>query len=264
MWQRDPTVRRPAFGGFGSGPPPRDVLILIGVVFVTFSLTHFASTRGLMAMLWLSPAVWQAGFLWQLVTYPFVGIGGASIWILLELLILFWFASDVYGVLGQKRFWRLLVLVSLASAILAVIAQLLLGSFVQPLGPPFILMQGQRMLMAIVIAAFATLRSEATILLFFVLPIRAGYFLWLELLFAFIAFLNNKDLAGMLGIFAAVGLTWYLLAGRSGRGRGGGGLRELRLRIERFLIERKLARMRKKRGMRVVPGGKSSNPFDIN
>ncbi len=264
MWQRDPTVRRPSFGGFGSGPPPRDILVLIGVLFVTFSMTHFAATRGLMELFWLSPAVWQAGFLWQLVTYPFVGIGNASVWILLELLILYWFASDVYGLLGRRRFWRHLIGVSFAAAVVAVLVQLIFGGLSPPLGPPFMLMQGQRILMAIVIAIFATLRADASILLFFVLPIRAGYFLWLELLFAFIAYLNNKDLAGMAGIFVAVGLSWYLLAGRSKGGRGGGGLREIRLRLERFMIERKLARLRKKSGMRVVPGGKSSNPFDVN
>jgi hypothetical protein len=46
----------------------------------------------------LTPAVLR-GFVWQLVSYPFVGTGGPSIWFLLELLVLFWFGRDV--------FWRL-------------------------------------------------------------------------------------------------------------------------------------------------------------
>ena len=60
------------------------------------------------------------------------------------------------------------------------------------------------MLLAIFIAAFATLNRNATILLFFVLPIQARWFLWLEVLFAFIAFLGSHDLPGFLGITTAV------------------------------------------------------------
>ena len=38
---------------------------------------------------------WTSGFVWQLVTYPVVGVGAPTIWILLELFVLFWFARDV-------------------------------------------------------------------------------------------------------------------------------------------------------------------------
>jgi hypothetical protein len=79
-------------------------------------------------------------------------------------------------------------------------------------------MQGQRTLLAFAIAAFATLNRHATILLFFVLPIQARWFLWLEVLFAFIAFLATKDLAGFVGICVVVGGTYALLsAGGPGR-----------------------------------------------
>ena len=100
----------------------------------------------------------------------------------------------------------------------------------------------------VAIAAFATLRAEATILLFFVLPIKAKWFLWLELALGFIGFLGTYDFAGFVGICAAVGLTVGLL--RPGRLRGLG--RETRLRAERWWIERKLGRMRRKSKLRLV------------
>ena len=56
---------------FGIGPVPKDLLILLGVLFFTYTLDAFPGTRPLIAMLQLTPAVWQNGFLWQIITYPF-------------------------------------------------------------------------------------------------------------------------------------------------------------------------------------------------
>lgn len=245
-----PTLR--GFGGFGSfGPPPRDVLILLGVVFVTFSMQFFAATAAVVGLLRLTPAVWQSGFLWQLVTYPFAGYGAPSLWFLLEMLILFWFGRDMRVQLGKRRFWRLLVLGALAAAVVAVAVQLAMGSlFGEGLYPAFGLMQGQRMLLVILVAAFATINRDASILLFFVLPIRAAWFLWIEILFAFLGFLSTKDFAGFLGIVTAVAVTFLSLS----RGGARGSLRQGRLKMERWWAERRLARLRRKRGLRVVDG----------
>jgi membrane associated rhomboid family serine protease len=53
------------------------------------------------------------------VTYPFAGYGGASLWILLELLILYWFARDVFYRLGRRRFWRTLLTVTVLAGVAA-------------------------------------------------------------------------------------------------------------------------------------------------
>jgi hypothetical protein len=97
-------------GGFAgtSAPPPVDLLLVLAAVFVTFSMQFFETTAVVPALLRLTPAVLR-GFVWQLVTYPFVGTGGASIWFLLELLILFWFGRDVWWRLSRRRFWRLIL-----------------------------------------------------------------------------------------------------------------------------------------------------------
>jgi hypothetical protein len=231
------------------GPPPKDVLVLLAVVFVTFSLQFFIP--GVVNLFRLTPEVWRAGFVWQLVTYPFVGYGAPSFWFLLQLLILFLFARDVFLQLGRRHFWRMLVLGGAAAAVVALLVQAVLSRTADVASYiPFPLMQGQLTLTSIIVAAFATMNRRATIYLFFVLPIQARWFLGLEILFAFMGFLQTRDLAGFLGICTAVGFT-YLYLTRSGMRRG---FRDSRLRLQRWFLQRKMDRMRKKSGLRVVPG----------
>jgi hypothetical protein len=212
------------------------------------------------ALLRLTPLVWR-GFIWQLATYPFIGYGPPSFWFLVELLILFWFGRDVYDGLGRRRFWRLLAWAAIGAGLLAVVAQELLDLTVgrdalTPLAASFLLMQGQRALGAIFIAAFATANRGATIRLFFVLPIEARWFLGLEILFAFIGFLATHDFAGLLGICAAVGIT-FLIVRDGGLGRG---LRQTRLRLSRRWVQMKLDRSRRRRGLHVIKGSGSDEP----
>jgi len=251
MSPRDPFSHSPG-GGFRSplsGPVPRDLAVLLGVVFATFSLRFFASTAALPAALRLTPAVWHSGYLWQLVTYPFIGFGAPSLWFLLELFILYMFGRDVLGRLGRKRFWLLLLGVSGTAALLAVAVEWIFGSTsATGLSAPFILMQGQRMLLVILVAAFATLNSSATILLFFVLPIKARWFLGLEIVFAFLGFLGSRDLAGFLGICLAVAATWLYLSPGSARTE----LRRVGLRSRAWWLRRRLEWLRRRRGIHLV------------
>lgn len=242
------------FGGFGgpSVPPPSDLLILLGVVFVTFSMQFFAVTAIVPALLRLTPAVLR-GFIWQLGTYPFVGAGGASIWFLLELLILFWFGRDVYWRLGRRRFWQLIMLTAVGAAVVAVLVHGAMALAGVASAYPFVTMQGHRMLITILIAAFATVAGDATILLFFVLPIRARWFLWLEILFAFVfGLLSYKDVAGFAGVCTAVFLTYSSLT-PGGPGRV---LHGWRKRLEQAILKQRLARMKRRRRFDVVDGGK--------
>lgn len=235
------------FGGLGGlgavphGRPPADLVALLAVLFVTYALQFFAATRIVPALLQLSPAVWQAAFVWQLVTYAFAGYGPPSLWFLLELLVVYWFARDVRAHLGRARFWRLVTLGALGAAVAAVAVQLALGAD----GPaPFQLMQGQRVLLALLLAAFAMLAGQATILLFFVLPVRASLLVWLGPLFGFVAYLATKDLAGFAGICAATGLAVVMTSPR--------GPRRAWLAWRERLFRRRVDRAARKRRLRLV------------
>ncbi|MFL6193701.1 MAG: hypothetical protein ACJ75H_05985 [Thermoanaerobaculia bacterium] len=260
MVTRNPFPGGRGMGGFGlSGPVPRDLLVLIGVLIATLALKAFDSTRIVPALLELTPLAWQRGFLWQLVTYPFIGAGGPGFGFLLELLFLYMFGRDVFWGLYRRHFWRMTVFCAVAAGAVAVATDALMTLAGSPAPMPFVILQGQHVLLALFAAAFATAHSDAQILLMFILPVPARWLFAIEILFAFMAFLNTRDLPGFLGICAAVGFA-YLYVKSSGSAKGGKRIfREMRLRMQRWWIQRKLDRAKRKRGFRVIPGDKGRN-----
>jgi hypothetical protein len=252
----------PSFGrstvrfGVGSGVPP-DVLVLLAVVFVTFSLQFFGATAWLVELLRLTPRVWLTGFVWQLLSYPLAGVGPASPWILLELFILFWFARDVHWRLGRRAFWRLLLWACGLGGVVAVAIDLALRLMGAVAPASLTILQGQRMLLAVALAAFAVLFRDAQILLFFVVPVQARWLLLIELLVAFVAFLATHDLAGLLGIYTGIAVVWLLL-GHGGLRRGG---REMWLRLQQTVARRRMARLRRRRGFHVVVEDERRDPW---
>jgi hypothetical protein len=254
---REPFRPRTTLGTLGlTGGLPRDLAVVLVTLFVTYAMQFFESTRSIMEHLRLTPQVWRTGFLWQLATYPFIGWGAPpSVWFLLELLVLYWFGRDVFAGLGRRHFWRMVAWCAVGGGLVAVAVDVLMwlasgATGGQPEIAPFPLLQGQRVLVAIFVAAFATANRQAKILLFFVLPIEARWFIGIEILIGFIGYLQTRDLAGFLGLCAAIGLA-YVYVRDGGIGRG---LRQTRLRAQRWWIQQKLNRARRKRGFRVVPG----------
>lgn len=242
-------------GGGLSGPIPRDLLLIAGILLLTVTLSAFESTRFIPLLLTLTPAVWSRGFVWQVVTYPFVDTGGPSLWFVVTIIIFFLWGRDVYWGLGRRHFWRLLLFSGIGAGILAALidAVMVLSGLGRWTAAPLAMMHGW-VLMAIIIAAWARAHRGATVLLMFILPIEAGYFIALELLLAFLGFLLTRDLAGFVGICAVIGLAWFYVdrGGRIGLRRKE--LREYRLRMERWWLQRKLNRAKKKRGFRVISG----------
>lgn len=226
---------------------PQDILGLLILLFVSYTLTYLPPFHGLMQALVLSPAVWQGPYLWQLLTYAFVPVTG-PLWFLVTLLILGMFGRDVVRVLGRRGFWRMLLGSVLAASLVAAATHVVLWFLNADGGSPLVLMRGDKILLSILIAAFATLFPNAVIRLFFVLPIHARAFLWLEILFAFVlGYLPTLDFAGFLGICASVGVTYASLSGGIRRSS-----RELWLRLQRKYFEQRLRWLRRRRDIRGV------------
>jgi hypothetical protein len=259
VYRNQPYGRQPT--GFGGGPPPpRDIVVLLGIVFCTFSLQFFESTRLLPQLLELTPAVWRYGFIWQLATYAIVGQPAGPIFFLLTLLILFWFGRDVFRALGRQGFWR-----TITSGVLAASISATLVAFLMSLagGLPryaFTLIQGQQILTTVLIAAFATLYGNSTILLFFVLPLKARWFLWLEIVIAFLYALSSGDLPGFVGTCCAVGMTYSMLT-VGGLSRA---FKQWRLRLTKLILEAKMRRLRSKRGFHVVKKDPEDNDDNVH
>ena len=250
------SFRVPAGSGFGSalgGRVPGDLVALLAVVFATYAMQFFAATAAVPDSLRLDPRVWTGWQVWRALTYPLSGYGPASVWILLELLVLYWFARDLRTALGARRFWSLLAAAGAtagaAAAVVDAAATLASGG---PTLAPFSLMQGQRTLLAIAIAAFASRHADAVIYLFFVLPVRAGAFVWISVLIAFVGFLATKDLGGLAGLWTATAVGFW-------RAQPGGGqptLRRVRLRAKEALLRWRLDRLRRRSRLRVVDGNR--------
>ncbi len=228
------------------GPIPRDLLILMACLFITYSFSAFQSTRELVAAARLSRSIWQEGFFWQLVTYPFAADYGHPLGLILSLWMVLIFGKQVYYFVGRKAFWKTFFSSTMVAAGVAVVVQYLMdwAGMAPTFFLPFGMMQGQLIVLTVLITGFATLYGHATVYLMFVLPVKASWFIGLEILFAFLAFLSSKDLAGFIGICAAVTVAYFLFSGVSPRRF----LHEIRLRIQRKLIEAKLRKMRKGKG----------------
>src|SRR5260370_1963241 len=97
---RDPGFgRRFALSGIGNpfDAPPRDLLIVIVTLFVTFVMQFFDATRIVPELLHLTSLVWHAGFVWQLLTYPYPRYGGSTVPLLVSpLLPSFFFPHSLY------------------------------------------------------------------------------------------------------------------------------------------------------------------------
>lgn len=226
---------------------------------VTMTLSSFPGTDRFPPYLTITPDVWQRGFLWQLATYPYVEAWGPSFGFVINVILLFLWGRDVYWGLGRRHFWRLLLTASIGAAVLATLVHMI-GVLATGWSPerPFSMLQGWTLL-TILLAAWARAHRGATILFMFILPIEAGWLIALEVLLAFIAFLVTKDLPGFVGICAAIGISWSYIARGGKIGLGKRDLREYRLRLERWWIQRKLERAKKKRGFRVVQGDRGGD-----
>jgi hypothetical protein len=236
--------------GFSSGFP-RDVVALLAVLAVTFVLQAFETTARLLDLLRLTPRVWASGWVWQLLTYPFVAFG-LGIGVALELLFLFFFARDVFARLGRRWFWQTLLVGSVSGGAVALLVDFAARRFTGVSPYSLYLVQGQHMVFAVVAAAFAALYRDATVMVMLVLPLRARWILFVEVIVAFVFLLQTRDLAGFVGICAALGVTWTTL-GRGGfRGLG----RESWLRAQSWWLRRRMDRLRRKRGFHVVDDGR--------
>jgi len=243
-------------GGAFPGAAPADLVALLAVVFATYALQFFASTASAIELLRIDTAAWRALQLWRLATYPLAGYGPASVWILLELLVLYWFARDLRSGLGARRFLALLAAASGSAALVAVAVDAATGALAPLSLAPYSLMQGQRVLLAIAIAGFARRNADAVVYLFFVLPVRAGAFVWVSVLVAFVAFLATRDLAGLAGVWTATAVAFV-------RARPRGGvppLRRIRLRAREAWLRWRLDRLRRRSRLRAVDGGRGGGP----
>lgn len=104
---------------------------------------------------------------WQLITHPLIHDPGSPIMFLIDCLVFYFFAGSIENALGPRGFLQLYIVSALGGAV----ACLVFGSLIS-IGVPC---AGMMPSLLTLIVVFGLLHSEATILLMFVLPIKAKY-----------------------------------------------------------------------------------------
>ena len=110
----------------------------------------------------------KRGFVWQLLTYQF--LHGGMMHLVLNSVALYFFGRPMELMLGRKSFLKLYLFSGLAGGVFQVLLALVSPEFNRP-------MVGASAGICGLVAAFALLSPDSVIYLFFVLPVRAKYFL---------------------------------------------------------------------------------------
>ena len=198
------------FIGGGRGRPPQLLAAWLVALAVGCFGSMFWELGPVLDSLRLSPAVWEQGQIWRVVTYAFVGWGGVSPWTLIQLVLVYWFAMELIVWIGWPRVRVLLLSGVLIAGIAGVVVQLASDASGGPqTHSPFFLMQGQHVVIAIALAAFARCNQNATVTtpgFLLGLPVPVRWLVPLQLLYALAGFAATRDLGGLVGVGVA---TWW-------------------------------------------------------
>ena len=159
------------FGRFGPLPPVTAwfvILLLNVIVFVAQNSGGAKWDRGFVDYGALSLDGLKRGFIWQFLTFQFMhgGLGH----LVLNSLGLYFFGRPVESILGKRTFLQIYILSGFAGGVVQILLALASSRFDGGV-------VGASAGICGLIAAFALLNPQTTIYLFFVLPIRAVYFL---------------------------------------------------------------------------------------
>ncbi len=156
----------------------KNIIIANIVVFIFMFL--FQSERFFLYYFGLVPKfVWSRGFIWQLFTYMFIHGGfGHIFW---NMLILWMFGTEIESHWGKKEFYKYYFLTGVGSGIITLLFSL--NSSIPVVGASGAIYG--------ILVAFALLFPERRIYLYFLIPIKAKYFV---LIMGIITFFSSFSL----------------------------------------------------------------------
>ena len=164
------------------------LLILYGAIYVTELLLEHWLHVPVVVYLQLLPPSSDYFHFWQILTHPFIHDPQAPIVFLINCLVLYFFAAPVEYALGSGRFLTLFYLAALGGALAG-----MAFSGVAGFNAPFMGMLPS--LLALVVV-FGLLNPEATILLMFILPVKARYISYGTAGITLLTFLAKANPAG--------------------------------------------------------------------
>ncbi len=172
-------------------------------------------------------------FLWQLATYMF--LHGGFFHLGLNMLALWMFGTELESLWGSRRFARFYFVTGIGAGICSVLVAW--NSFVPTIGASGAIYG--------LLAAYGILFPERTILLYFVIPIKAKYFVLILGVITFWSSLSASG-SGVAHVAHLGGLLfgWFYLKGFAGS--GGGGLRMPSFSFRAWSERRRQERLKKK------------------
>ena len=227
--------------GFGSSLTQlaKRLLILYTAIYALELVCEHWLNIPIVAWLQLYPIFSDYFHFWQLITHPFIHDPRSPIGFLINALILYFFASPVEHAFGTRRF----LILFYASAVGAAVSGLAFSS-VSGFSSPFM---GMLPSLLSLIVVFGLLNPNATILLMFILPIKAKYLSYGTILITLLTFLAKANPSGAYHLGGI--LTGYLYL-KGPRIRNSLDLKLLYLKYQQWQLERKKARFG------VIDGGK--------
>ncbi len=230
---------------FGSGLTRvgRILLLVYGTVYVLELLSEHWLHLPIVRHLVLYPPGHPLFRFWQILTHPFLHDPNAPLGFLITCLVFYFFSAPVEQRFGTRGF---LVLFYVSAAGAAVTGLLL--SAVTGLGGPFF---GMLPSLLSLIVVFGLMHPEATILLMFVLPVKAKYLSYGTVLVTVLTFLAKANPNGAYQLGGI--LLGYIVF------RGPGNLLHPRHWVQSFLLRR----VRKRRDrFTVIEGSKGKDTDD--
>ncbi len=187
--------------GFGTSLTPvgKIMLIIYASVYILELIGEHWLGLPLYGWLALSPLTSDHFHIWQLVTHPVVHNPGAPIGFLIDCLIFYFFAGTVESALGTRGFLRLYIIAAMGGAVAG-----LLFSGLSTFSVPY---AGMMPSLLALIVVFGLLQPEATILLMFILPIKAKYISYGTIIVTALTFLAKTNVHGAYHL-GGIALAW--------------------------------------------------------
>ena len=182
----DPYRMRTSYG-FGTSLTRlgKRLLLIYGAIYILELLFEHWLHVPVVAFLQLYPLKSQSFHVWQVFSHPFIHSPQAPIGFLINCIVFYFFAAPVENAFGEKRFLILFYISALGGAFFG-----LVFSSVSGFNAPFL---GMLPSLLALIVIFGFLSPEATILLMFILPIKAKYISYGTVLVTFLTFLAKAN-----------------------------------------------------------------------
>ena len=213
--QRDPWAELVS-GKLGSAPRFLTTVVLFLAAGCIACL--FEEARPWVALARLTPAVWESGQTWRVVSFGFVGDGPLGPTTVIQIACFYWLALELCRSVGVRRARVVLLAGVVVSGLVATIAQMAIEQAGLPrCAAPFEMMQGQRTLLAISVAGFAAGNRHVAVTrlrLLYGLAIPSRWLIPLQLGWALIELGLTRDVGGFVGLVVATLTGWWGARGR--------------------------------------------------